>query len=338
MQQKYRIGLIQWQYEEGIRESIHDELVALGHDLVAFPWNGKVPDDIDVLFFYGPFGKYLPILQQIQSRQRKPVTVFWNTEGLPDPNIPWVLKDIASRGRSWLGRTQLPILPYFDRGFTRFRYMGDFFYASRHGWLDVFFDISAVYAQFFNQHNLHAQVAPFGTYKPWYDDLNLERDIDVLWMGKHGSRRRRNILFQIREDLQANGFDIYMADSEEHPFIYDEERTIMLNRTKITLNLLRTWYDENSLRFCMAMPNRSLCVTETLLPHVTEYEPGVHYVSVSAEKLSETILYYLRNEAERERIADNARDLMVNTLTMNRSLERIMNEVDRVAHNKRLNI
>jgi hypothetical protein len=65
-----------------------------------------------------------------------------------------------------------------------------------------------------------------------------------------------------------------MADNEENPFIFGETRTAFLNRAKITLNITRTWYDDNFSRFAYAVPNRSLVVSEPLLPHCPEYEAG----------------------------------------------------------------
>jgi hypothetical protein len=334
-----RIALIQWAEETGIREAIRAELVELGHELVDFSFDGVLPANCDVLFLYGPFGKYLQVLQQLEAQPKRPIVVFWNTEGLPDPKIPWFIQNLSGMVRSWIGRmnysphsylrpfaTTTPFSLIDDR-LTRVRYLGDFFYAQRKGWLDVFFDISAVYAQFFNRHGLPAKTAPFGTFDDWYSHLQVERDIDVIWMGKRGTDRRGQILDQLRQQLRGHGVEIYMADGEENPFIYDEARNEILNRSKITLNILRTWYDENSLRFCMAMPNRSLCVSEPLLPHVPAYEAGKHYVAAPVAQMTQTILHYLCHDEEREQITQNAYELMVNQLTMRQSMQMIMQEV-----------
>jgi hypothetical protein len=127
---------------------------------------------------------------------------------------------------------------------------------------------------------------------------------------------------------------MYVADNLEKPFIYGKERTEYLNRAKITLNLTRTWFDDNFSRFAMAAPNKSLIVSEPLLPHCTPYIAGKHYVSAPKEMLTETILYYLENNDERTRITDEAYQLVTNELAFQNSIRSIMNEVRRVWEEK----
>ena len=340
----YSIALVEWEEGgNGIGEAIYHELIGLGHYPTYFRLSSTIPNDTNVVFLYGPFGKYLSVLQQLENvpTECRPTVVFWNTEGLPDPRIPWPITNIVGLGRSRIGllsesdKKWLRTLAYksplslLEASLTRFRYLGDFFYAKKKGWIDVFADISAVYAKFFNEHDLPTVVAPFGSFSGWYADLDLKRDIDVLWMGKRATKRRGHMLNQLREGLSAHGVKIHMVDDVENPFVFDEERTQLLNRTKITLNLLRTWYDENSLRICMAAPNRSLVVSEPLLTHVPHYKAGVHYVSAPMDKLVETILYYLEHQDERLQIVENAYQLLTTTLTMSNSIKTIMGAVDK---------
>ncbi len=333
----YKIALIRWTKESGIGRAIAVELRALGHTVMYFPDTDPVPTTVDVVFLYGPFGKYLHLLERLHALPQpdRPTVVFWNTEGLPDLRLPWTLMRPLGVLRSWVGRYNTSAehpqdaahLAPLENRLTRFRYLGDFLYAQRRGLIDVMVDISAVYADFFKQHSIPVGVAPFGSFGEWHANLQLERDIDVVWMGKRGSRRRSKILDHLRAELRQHGVDIHMIDNIEHPFVFDDERTQLLNRTKITLNILRTWYDENSLRFCMAAPNRSLIVSEPLLPHVPQYKDGVHYVSAPINKLAETILYYLKHESERQQIAENAFHLLTTTLTFKASMKIIMQAV-----------
>jgi len=145
----------------------------------------------------------------------------------------------------------------------------------------------------------------------------------VLWMGKRGSQRRSRILDQVFRELKLKGLNVYIADNEENPFIFDEERTRHLNRAKITLNITRTWYDDNFSRFTMACSNRSLVVSEPVLPHCTEFKENVHYVSAKFEDLADTIVYYLEHEEERRQIVDNAYELMMAELKFEKSLRKM---------------
>jgi len=338
-----RIALVKWTDHDELAEAIRDELVELGHQVAYFRFDQAIPDGVDVVFSFAPYGRLLQIPKQLVHipRTNRPIYVHWNTEGLPDLRMPWHLMYAVSACRSWIGRlnnfnnqqvsslVSRPPLSRLHTKLTRFRYLGDFFYAQRMGWVDVFADISSIYAQFFNKHGLPAMSAPFGGFPGWSADLGLERDIDVLWMGKRATKRRGHLLDRLRKELHANGVEIHVVDNVENPFVFGQERTCLLNRTKITLNLLRTWYDENSLRICIAAPNRSLVVSEPLLPHVPDYHAGFHYVSAPIDKLAETILYYLEHSDERQRIVENAYQLLTTTLTMSNSIKIIMEAVDK---------
>src|SRR5262249_26869 len=157
-------------------------------------------------------------------------------------------------------------------------------YAYKQGWLSLLVDQSRIYAALRSAHGLPTLAVPWGAIpgREWSADLGLERDIDVLWIGARASRRRGTLLDQVRTDLRQRGIEMYVADNEAHPFIFGEERTRMLNRAKVTLNLTRTWYDDNFLRFSIVLPNRSLLVSEPLLAHCDEYVDGTHYVTAPA--------------------------------------------------------
>jgi hypothetical protein len=116
------------------------------------------------------------------------------------------------------------------------------------------------------------------------------------------------------------------VDGVEHPYVFGEERTILLNRTKIALNLLREEWDDNSMRYCLAAPNRALIVTEPTLKH-TPLRPGVHLVEAPIDRMVDTICYYLEREEERQRIVDQAYQLVTTELTMRQGLAQILERI-----------
>jgi ubiquinone/menaquinone biosynthesis C-methylase UbiE len=148
-------------------------------------------------------------------------------------------------------------------------------------------------------------------------------------MGGWGSHRRQRLFERVRKELDKQGVSFYIADNVQNPFIFGDIRTEFLNRAKITLNLTRTWYDDNFSRFALAIPNRSLIVSEPLLTHCPAYRPGIHYVSAPIEKLAETILYYLAHEEERSQIVDNGYQLVTTDLRFGNSIQAIMEAVDK---------
>jgi hypothetical protein len=143
-------------------------------------------------------------------------------------------------------------------------------------------------------------------------------------MGKRATRRRSQLLDQLRHELRAYGVNVYVADNEENPFIFGETRINFLNRAKITLNLTRTWYDDNFSRFAYAAPNRSLLVSEPLLPHCPEFKPGLHYVAAPIDQLAQTIVYYLTHTEARQAIAENAFELVINQLAFQQTFARLL--------------
>src|SRR5260221_13927676 len=147
-------------------------------------------------------------------------------------------------------------------------------------------------------------------------------------MGARATRRRGALIDRIRSDLRRRGIEMYVADNEEHPFIFAGERTRILNRAKITLNITRTWYDDNFTRFPIVMPNRSLVVSEPMLSHCPDFVAGKHYVAAPADQLAETIAHYLSNSDERQRIVDSAYALVTEDLTLKNCVARIMAAAD----------
>lgn len=329
---------------DGICEVISDELNALGYHTVHFQIGSLIPDNADVVFSFGPYGRFLTIPSQLAKLPpgRKPIFAHWNTEGIPDLRIPWKIMRSIAGWRSWLGRVQdsrngSPKIPgnerfssLFESRMLRFRYLGDYYYAHRRGWLDIFADTSEIYAEIHRRHGLPTIVAHWGATPQWHKDLGLERDIDVLWMGTRGTRRRSILLDRVRGELAAHGVQMHLADGKENPFIFGDKRIYYLNRSKITLNLTRTWYDDNYSRIALAAQNRSLIVSEKILPHCPSFLPGIHYVSASVETLAKTILYYLDHEEERLRISNNAYHLVTTKLVFRESIKSIMDAVNQL--------
>lgn len=332
-----RVAVLKWSEQDGISDALCYELAKMEHEVVTFVPSEPLPGDVDILLTHGPHGDLLSLLRESKARpsSQHPVTVHWNTEGWPDLRTPpWLLQSVAA-WRSWLGRLQSRRSPsklarhrlvaLGNRYLQRFRYVGDYTYACRTGLLDCLFDSSRIYAALHLQRSgISVGYAPWGATPLFYEDLGLERDVDVLWMGKRGTRRRSQLLDQIRGKLARHGVEMLVFDNEERPFIYGDERTEYLNRARITINLTRTWYDDNYSRFALAAPNRSLIVSEALLPHCPAFEEGVHYAAAPASQVAATILYYLRNEEERRALAESGYRLVTTKLRFEDSVRKMI--------------
>jgi hypothetical protein len=334
---RYRVAVPEWVEDDGIAKMIGFELEQIGYNPHLFFFDSNIPEDVDYLLTFGPYNRILPIWQNNAriALSRRPVVIHWNTEGMPDLRIPPKVVRALGAMRSKIGRMGYSgsVFDHFlysirpvsniDQSSKRYRFHGDYEYACRKGWLHVLSDTSHIYSQIRSKIGIPTLYAPWGASRRWYKDLGLERDLDVLWIGKRGSQRRSRILDQVFRELKLKGLNVYIADNEENPFIFGEERTRHLNRAKITLNITRTWYDDNFSRFTMACSNRSLVVSEPVLPHCTEFKENVHYVSAKIEDLANTIGYYLEHEEERRQIVDNAYELMMAELKFEKSLRKM---------------
>src|SRR5262245_7010129 len=86
-----RVAIPQGNETDGIAEVIADELSALGYQPVPFQIGSHIPEKAQVVFSFGPYGKFLTIPRELArlSPDQKPIFVHWNTEGIPDLRIPW---------------------------------------------------------------------------------------------------------------------------------------------------------------------------------------------------------------------------------------------------------
>jgi hypothetical protein len=336
------MAVVRWSAYDELAESIRAELLELGQQPVLFAFDESLPAPVDVVLTFAPYNRWWPIARQIPARSRtadRPIFAHWNFEGQPNQHLPSSLvfglgairsgvdrlNDSASVWR-WL--VQRGPLAAINRSMFKFRYMGEYAFALRQRILDMLIESSQVYADRYRQQGLPVQQIAWGTSPSWYADLKLERDIDVVWLGKRRTRRRSQNLDRLRRELAAAGIELVVIDGVEQPFVFDVERIKILNRAKITLNLLPT-VDDNCFpfRFHQAAGNRSMVISEPLMPHDARYVAGRHYAVSPIAALADTLKYYLQHEAKRAAIAENAYQLVTTELTLRNSLAAVVEAV-----------
>lgn len=317
-----RVGIIQWDKGDGLAAMYAQTMTDLGCEPVEFMYNAPLPSSLDIVIVFGPFGSLVPIIRQLlmQPAANRPVLTYWMTEQLPNPDLPeWFrygVGQVRSKIEQWAFQPDQqgywqphPILGKLITKAHRYRYYGDLYWLRRLGLLTTLVIPSAWTGKFLQARGFDSIDPPPGYRSDWGRDLGLERDIPVLWIGKVGSSRRGRLLQQLRSDIKVVGIDLLMIDGEENPYVFGEERTRLLNRTKIMVNLLREEWDDNSMRFSLAAHNHALVITEPTLSH-SDFVPGEHLVETPIERLAETICYYLTHETERKRITDQAYQLI----------------------------
>lgn len=338
-QTNYDIGITWWSRGDEIGSSIATTLKDMGHNVLTFPYGKEIPE-VDIVLTYGPFGSLTPITNQFTAMKprERPIFILWLTEQFPNPNLPEWFRYPASILRLELERAgytskngaEWKIRPGAKRLLCkglRFRYYGELHRLKKAGIPTILAIPSQWTAKFLRQRDFNPVVACIRSQPCGISDLGMKRDIQVLWLGKTGSKRRKRLLRQIRSELSAQGIEMMVIDGVENPYVFGKERTKLLNRTKIALNLLREPWDDNSLRFFFAAENHVLIVSEPSLPH-SPFLPGKHIIEVPVDQITDTICFYLSNDEERQKITDAAYQLVANELTLENSLSKIIKRVE----------
>jgi hypothetical protein len=340
-----RVGVVHWYEDErgdGIVSLLSRTLGELGCETINFFHDGKLPGNLDVVFVYGPFGSLVPLVNQLLAcpSSQRPLLVFRMSEQLPNPDLPeWVRSGIGlirSQAERSAFREQAPgqwqvtpLLRWATTKANRFRYYGDLHWLQRQGILSLLVighRLNGISGDCLRTRGINTLAISLGSHPSWGEDLGLKRDIPVLWIGNRATSRRARLLDRIRLELRERGVEMTMIDGVEHPYVFNEERTVLLNRTKIVLNLLRAKWDSNSLRYFISAPNRAMIVTEPVHPP-NFFVPGTHLIEVPIEHMADTVCHYLAHEEERRFIADQAYKLVTTDLTMKRGLARVLEAV-----------
>jgi hypothetical protein len=343
-----RIAVVKWEEGDGIASAISNAIEVLGYEVIDVLYNSRLQGDVDIVLVYGPLGSLVPLTKQLLAfpPSQRPVFVLWMTEQLPNPNLPERLLYMAGAVRSRAERLAFqkdaqgvwrldPRLRWMTRALHRFRYYGDLYWLKQQRIPWVLAIGSRWIAKHLRERGFSPVEAYLGSHPAWGADLRLERDISVLWLGQIGSERRRRALKRLRAELRTRGTEILMIDGIENPCVFGEaERRVLLNRTKIVVNILRTKWDNNGLRYYLAAPNRALIITEPTLPH-TPFMPGMHLVEAPVEHMADTVYHYLTNEEERKYIVEKAYQLVTTDLTMKKGVSQILEKATAMRKNTR---
>lgn len=332
-----RVGVVLWSRRDRFGKVVLETLEGLGCEIVPiFPGMEGDISRVDTLLLFGPWGSLESVFRALRALPpaARPVTILWQGEQFPDPRLPQLVWWGVGLARSYLEslahisawRRVGPVrnlLAWLTGRLHRFRYFGDIWRYQRQGLINVLAVWSPWVGEELARRGLAPIVVGMGYYPDCGRDLGLARDIDVVCLGKAGSGRRRRLVERMRAELAQRGIALLVIGGVDHPYVFGEERTRLLNRTKIVLNLLRPKWDDNSMRFFLAAANGALVVSEPTLRH-SDFTAGVHLVEAPMDRLAETVQAYLEDEQQRKAIVDRARVLAVETLTMGAALQRLL--------------
>jgi hypothetical protein len=233
---------------------------------------------------------------------------FLQAQGLDDVRRPRVMQRFLDRF-AYLGFTiQSWNLPWNrDRQFP----VRQFSYAAkesrrllrlwREGLIDTIFVSLQPRRGFLSKHGVPSLFVPIGYDPAWGKWLDAEeRDIDVVFLGNE-TCRRRPLLREMDHALAKAGFKLHVVSRN----CYGEERTQLLNRSKILLNLNSHPWESPGMRMLMAMSCKATVVSE----HAEDCAPyidGQHLLMGATRDLADLVISCLKDEALRSKVADQA--------------------------------
>jgi hypothetical protein len=265
------------------------------------------------------FPRALSALRSL-PRPERPRVLLWFSEPLPMPRAaglspaPFTLRERVKR---WLGD---PRTNDVDSN------LASLLALHQERLVDVWAVSTPARQAVLRERGIKAGLAPLG-YEPDRDGRPLDRarDIDVLFLGEV-VRRRRGLLRR----LERGGLRVEVRGSWYDPDCWGEARTGLLNRTRVFLNLARHPGELPGYRFVLGMANGCLVASEPVyLPGW--FQPGVHYLEASPERLADAILTILGDEPRRCAVAAAGTRLVQHELTLERSVQRLLEMRGRVA-------
>lgn len=281
----------------------------------------------DFLLLYGPMAPIGGLINQLKSIPNLPPVIFWYTEQMPDPRLPPWLALILARSRfhslwydEFLLRNKTPgsraRLPLPAMG--RLRGVGEIIELHKLGLLKIVCTFSQTNARFLARFQLPVAEIPIGYHLFFGERLGLERDIDVVFLGTTRDARRQRWIPRLEQELGKYNIRFVIIDgSPKRGYLFDHERTLLLNRTRIMLNVMRQPWDDALYRFLLAAANGVLLLSEPL--HIESrgpLKPGVHFVESRLDEIVQRIILILDSPSSRETILENAANLIGSDLTM----------------------
>jgi hypothetical protein len=274
-------------------------------------------EQFDAVLSFGPhYGRMMPLLRRVSRRRddRSPRFIWWLDENPIAWGLPRLVSSICSRVRlladdvlahqRFAPSSFFPETRWYLTG-HRFRIYGELMWAHRHGLPDVLAVTSARRVGWLRALGIEGIFVPTA-YGPSHGrDLGLARDIPVAWVGftRHSRERRDRLLARLAEDLSRRGIAVHRFDK-----LWDQERTEVLNRTKILLNLLRHPRDFTGHRLLLGAANKALVVSEPM--DEEPLRPGRHMIQAPVDALADRVIYYLEHEDERRQITEAAYELV----------------------------
>jgi hypothetical protein len=162
------------------------------------------------------------------------------------------------------------------------------------------------------------EYAPLGYHALWGTDRGGNRDIDVVFLGNVKRTGRERFLSQVTKQLARAGVNLLIVDRD----CYGEDRIKLLNRAKISLDLVKNKWEMPVLRLVISMACGALVVSNCSVdPYPFREE---HLVRVDSGALASSLLEHLRDEPLRRQKVEGARRHLTTELAWHPVVSRVL--------------
>jgi hypothetical protein len=304
---------------KGRRDEVTELLEAAGRTTVQMEDGPLQAGRGDVVLVLGNAGWFPALRRDLLAApaERRPLVVVWHTEPLPLPRRAGVSR--SRRHARELAKVALGDRRANDPA-TNYRRLRELVDA---GAVNLLFTGGQASRQFLAEQGVASAELTLGCHPALGRDLGLERDIDVMFLGATDVPRRRHVLRRLRRE----GIDVAQAGSWHDPQLWGDQRTRLLNRVRILLNLPRRPAESSKTRLMLGMANGALVVSEPMYD-ASPFRSGEHYVSADADELPEAIRRLLADGEARRRIAAAGHRFATTEVTLERSVERLLAAID----------
>ena len=263
-----------------------------------------------IVFIGGNALWHEPALDRIRAipREQRPFVIVWHSEPLPFPKsaglrlAPMTVREI---GKIVL-RDRRVSDPYSNARHMR--------KLAREDTVDLLTVATRSYQAFLAEQGIASEHIPVAYHPVHGHLLDLERDIDVLFLGDLRVGRRKRIIRR----LQREGLPVTALGDYSDPRFWGDARTELLNRSKVLLNIPRHPGLLADMRLILGMSTGVLVVSEPVyLPD--PFVPGQHYVEASLDEMTETTMRWLEDDDSRARMTTRAHAFVTEELTLKQS-------------------
>lgn len=196
-------------------------------------------------------------------------------------------------------------------------------FATQQPWIDLVACTTPTRLAFLRQAGIPTRFVPLAFHPDWGEPGAQERDIDVLFVGTCESPSRRSLVPDVLRQLGEWGF----RTCEINVFPSGRQRTALLQRARVVLNVLRFPWEFPGPRLFASAACGALCVSNEAVQN-EPFEPGLHFIRAPRTRMAESISWYLTHEEERRQRAARALQSFSSDFSLPDSLEKLLQPTD----------